>query len=282
MIKVQDFAFNKIPAHMISKAINKMLGAHNADVKTLKKGIIADVMFICVSKMMCGGSYEETAELFASGQIMNVLNCKKLGGDVSWTIEDFLVEQVWTDLGGIGGMKVVAREFLLSICAHAAELPKAQWYKYEYKGARGVLQLKAAAAADDGETGESGGIGGGGIRVSRGGGGGIPHSAHTVHPRGMGDLDPIGMGMLETYKRKLEQVTATLALARPRARSPAHAPARRSPAHALARSRSLAHCASSSISAIAAAAITYAIAAATLSSSIAAAAITSAAVAAAT
>ena len=80
MIKVQDFAFNKIPAHMISKAINKMLGAHNADVKTLKKGIIADVMFICVSKMMCGGSYEETAELFASGQIMNVLNCKKLGG----------------------------------------------------------------------------------------------------------------------------------------------------------------------------------------------------------
>ena len=161
-----------------------------------------------------GVDYETALDLMKRAKIQDILQDKKLGGYDDWTIDLFLSEDVWTELGGKAGLKAESKKLLTIIAATGRKVmgrpapinpmcAACGEFKFQHTGDRCKLEpvlCKCPAAEVEGDE-----------ELGR------PAKRVCATPRGMSDLDPARQGMLETYERKMEVIKARYAELGPKA-----------------------------------------------------------------
>ena len=106
---VQNVLFGGIPQYAVETWIQKeFLGKRGEQVIEHRKAIVEYFLYRYLASVDSGVDHEAALSLASRANLGAVLSCKELGGRDDWTVEQFLSEDVWNELGGKAGLKVQA------------------------------------------------------------------------------------------------------------------------------------------------------------------------------
>ena len=107
---VQEVLFNGLTQKTIEQWVQRStLHLKGEALVAFQKNLVENVMYRYLACAESGADYESVKTLCIKANVPAVLQCTLLGGKAEWTLEDFLSEDAWEQLGGKGGLRIASK-----------------------------------------------------------------------------------------------------------------------------------------------------------------------------
>ena len=88
-----------------------------ADLIAKRADVVQSIIYKYLATVDAGVDHEAAIALAGKANLDAVLQCKELGGQLTWTAEEFITEDVWETNGGKAGLKGCAKKLLTLVAA---------------------------------------------------------------------------------------------------------------------------------------------------------------------